>query len=274
MKKFAVIGNPIAHSKSPLIHSWFASQCGLELEYRAILAPEQGFAQTLQQLSQQGLSGANITLPFKEQAYALCGQLSERAQAAKAVNTVCFLEGQYYGENTDGEGLVLDLQSQLGKLTDSSILLLGAGGAAKGVILPLLQAGVASIHVANRTVSKARELEQQFATSLISHSGYHDIPEKGYSVVINATSASVQGNVPELPEHCFSHSSLAYDMFYGATETCFMSLAKQMGANQVSDGLGMLVGQAAAAFALWHGIQPNIAPVLAKLRAQLAETVS
>ena len=270
LPRYTVFGNPIAHSQSPQIHQLFAAQEGATLEYTRTLVPDaaNGFQAALNQFFAHGGNGANITLPYKQQAHNLAHQHTARAQAAGAVNTLHRqADGTLLGDNTDGIGLVRDLTEQLGiNLAGKHILLLGAGGAARGVILPLADCQPASITIANRTHAKAQQLAQQFA---IQAAEYHQLTQP-YDIIINATSSSVTRSIPAIPDNCFSDCQLAYDMFYAARPTPFLAHAAQHGAAQTADGLGMLVGQAAAAYQLWRSYTPNIAPVIATLRAELA----
>lgn len=282
--RYAVIGNPIAHSKSPLIHAEFARQTGQDLGYEAIEAPLDGFAATIARLRNEGYKGCNVTVPFKFEAYQLCNQLTGRARAAQAVNTLLFEEGEILGDNTDGAGLIADIEQNVGcKLLFKRVLLMGAGGAAHGVIWQLFNAG-ASIVIANRTVDKAQQLAAEFVSyGTVFASSYEALAGKQFDVVINATSSSLSDELPPLPRRdeipptppltkggeggVFAPKALAYDMMYGR-ETPFMKFAREQGAATISDGLGMLVEQAAEAFFKWRSVRPDTAPVLAKLRAQ------
>ena len=263
---YAVFGNPIAHSKSPLIHTAFARQTGQDIEYSALLAPLDGFTEAVAAFRKQGGCGANVTVPFKEQAYALATRLSPRAQAAGAVNTLKFESDDVYGDNTDGAGLVCDLTAHLGlDLAAKRILLMGAGGAARGVILPLLERQPDALFIANRTASKAVELAQAMgAGKHLAAGGYADLSGQ-FDVVINATAASLAGDLPPLPGTIFAPDALAYDMMYGK-DTPFLGFARERGV-RTSDGLGMLVEQAAEAFWLWREVRPETAPVMQFLRS-------
>jgi shikimate dehydrogenase len=262
--RYAVFGHPIAHSKSPLIHAAFARQTGQDMTYEAILAPKDGFAATVAAFVAAGGRGANVTVPFKEEAFRLAGRLSPRAQRAGAVNTLVFDADGSFGDNTDGAGLVADLTRNLHRtLAGGRILLLGAGGAARGVIEPLLDQQPAALVIANRTVNRAQELAQLFG---------HDVRACGFDAlhtpfdfVINATAASLSGELPPLSPQLFTPDTLAYDMMYGR-DTPFLAFARAQGA-ATADGLGMLVEQAAEAFHLWRGVRPDTAPVIASLRA-------
>jgi shikimate dehydrogenase len=266
--KYAVIGNPITHSKSPLIHAAFAKQSAQNISYEAVLAPLDGFASTVQDLIAQGFKGANVTVPFKLEAFALCDNLSERAFAASAVNTLTFADGKINGDNTDGAGLVNDITHNLGMaLHGKNLLLLGAGGAAQGVLLPLLATQPASLTIANRSLEKAHFMVQKIAAENavcnIMVCTYDNLQGE-FDVIINATSAGLSDTALPIPDSVFAKNSLAYDMMYGL-ETPFMRLARTNGA-QVADGLGMLVEQAAEAFYIWRGVRPETAPVIAQLR--------
>ncbi len=270
--RYAVFGNPIAHSKSPRIHAAFAAQTGQDLSYEALLAPLDGFAEAVAAFRREGGRGANVTVPFKEQAHALCDHLSARAEAAGAVNTLSFSDAGARGDNTDGVGLVNDLVTNLGfDLAGKRVLLMGAGGASRGVVLPLLEQAPQAVFIANRTAAKAGELARRFeafgpiAESRLSGGGYEALAGRQYDLVINATAASLAGDLPPLPQGLFATDALAYDMMYGQ-ETPFLAFARGEGA-RCADGLGMLVEQAAVAFQLWRGVRPATAPVIALLRA-------
>ncbi|NOT15194.1 MAG: shikimate dehydrogenase [Methylotenera sp.] len=267
--KYAVIGNPIAHSKSPLIHEAFAKQTGQKISYERILAPLDGFEVTLESLVTQGYKGVNVTVPFKLEAYELCQTHTGRAFVAGASNTLIFNGGHIAGDNTDGAGLVNDIEKNLEVcLQGKQILLLGAGGAAQGVLQPLLEAQPKVITVANRNVDKAhlmlKRLAIKQATCGISVLSFEALTQQ-YDVIINATSAGLTETALPIANGIFSNNSLAYDMMYGR-ETPFMQQARENGA-QVADGLGMLVEQAAEAFYIWRGVRPETQPVIAMLRA-------
>ena len=271
---YAVLGNPISHSKSPQIHRAFAQQTGQIISYESTLAPVDGFAATVDNLIKQGFKGANVTLPFKIEAFALCDYLSLRAEAAGAVNTLTFANGKINGDNTDGVGLVNDITLNLGiNLQGSRILLLGAGGAAQGVLLPLLNAKPSSITIANRSLEKAHFMAQKFAANHaicnIAACNFEKLSApfltQPFDVVINATSAGLTEATLNLSDEIYSPHTLAYDMMYGI-ETPFMMQAQTRGA-QVSDGLGMLVEQAAEAFYLWRNVRPETAPIIKMMRS-------
>lgn len=271
--QYRVIGNPIAHSKSPLIHTRFAAQTGQNMEYSALLAPLDGFAASVSALRQTGGKGANVTVPFKLEAFALATQLTARAQLAGAVNTLKFEGEHILGDNTDGVGLVNDIVRNAAiAIRGKRVLLLGAGGAARGALLPLISEQPRELVIANRTVSKAGQLlalAQQHAAqnTLLSASDWAQLDGR-FDIVINATSASLQDEVPPISATLIDHTSLAYDMMYGAQPTAFLRFAQGRGA-LLRDGLGMLVEQAAEAFYLWRGVRPETAGVLAQLRHDL-----
>lgn len=269
---YAVFGNPIAHSKSPLIHAAFAAASAQDMHYEARLAPVDGFAQAVAEFVAAGGKGANVTVPFKEDAFRLSTRLSDRAARAGAVNTLGFNDNEIFGDNTDGAGLVRDIAHNLAcSLAGKRILLLGAGGASRGVIAPLLAEGPTSLAIANRTAAKAEALASAFADIAPVEGGdFGCYAGRSFDVVINATSASLSGESLPMPVGVFAPGSLAYDMMYGKGETPFLSLAREQGAGRCADGLGMLVEQAAEAFFVWRGVRPDTAVVLADLRAGLA----
>ena len=265
--KYAVIGNPISHSKSPLIHTMFAEQTGQDMSYEAIEAPLDGFEATIQRLRDSGYMGCNITVPFKHEAFNLSNELSGRARAAHAVNTLLFQGNNILGDNTDGVGLVSDIEQNIGcKLLSKRVLLMGAGGAAHGVIRHLFNAGAAII-VSNRTMGKAEQLAAKFeGNGTVFAKSYEALAGQQFDIVINATSSSLSDSMPPLPEGLFKPGALAYDMMYGK-QTPFLRFAREQGASQLADGLGMLVEQAAAAFEKWRGVHPDTTPVIARLRS-------
>lgn len=268
MDRYAVVGNPISHSKSPLIHGMFAEQTGQRLTYERLEAPLEGFVETTRAFLQEGL-GVNVTVPFKEQAWALVDERSAAAERAGAVNTIARrADGSLFGDNTDGKGLVRDISVNSGlALAGLRILLVGAGGAARGVIQPLLAAQPAQLCVVNRTVSKAEELATLFGDQgPISAAGMEWI-EEPVDLIINATSASLDGKLPGInPSLIRSGHTWCYDMMYASEPTAFNRWAAEQGAARCIDGLGMLVEQAAEAFLLWRGVRPDTAPVLKALR--------
>ena len=271
MDRYGVFGNPIGHSKSPQIHRLFAEQTEQALGYEPLLAPLDNFSGFAREFFARGL-GANVTVPFKEEAFRLADQLTERARRAGAVNTLKKLDdGTLLGDNTDGVGLVRDLLDNAGVLLQGKrILLLGAGGAVRGVLEPLLAQRPATLVIANRTVGKAERLAGEFAElGPVSASAFEQL-QGPFDVIVNGTSASLGGELPPLADGLIrSGASFCYDMMYGAEPTPFCQWASDLGA-QTRDGLGMLVEQAAVAFELWRGVRPTSAPVLAQLRQQLA----
>ncbi|HEX6591294.1 MAG TPA: shikimate dehydrogenase [Moraxellaceae bacterium] len=272
MDRYCVFGNPVAHSKSPLIHREFARQTGQPVSYEARLAPLDGFAAALAAFWQEGGRGCNVTVPFKEEAWRLAAVRSQRAEKAGAVNTLLLgKDGRVYADNTDGVGLVRDLTQNAGlPLAGRRVLVLGAGGAVRGVLGPLLAQSPAALVVANRTVEKARLLAQLFADEgAVTAAAPADLAGQSFDLVINGTSASLQGELPPLPAGLFATGALAYDMMYGAHPTVFLQWAAQQQA-ATRDGLGMLVEQAAEAFFLWRQQRPQTANLLAELRRQLS----
>jgi len=267
---YAVIGNPIGHSKSPLIHTEFAKQTGQDLDYISQEIPLDGLASGLKQLQKEGFKGINITVPFKEQVWQSVDNKSKHAKRAGAINTLLFnQDGTLYGDNTDGIGLCRDLvdNHQIG-LKDKRILLLGAGGAARGVIEPLLSYQPSQLFIANRTASKAQQLADIFTEFGNIQGGGFDELTGHFDVIINATSASLQGKVPPLPNDILNEQASCYDMMYSDTDTAFIIWAKQHGAGKSIDGLGMLVEQAAEAFRLWRGVKPDTKTVIELIRHQ------
>jgi shikimate dehydrogenase len=261
--KYCVFGNPIGHSKSPLIHAAFARQTGEDIAYRAILAPVGGFAEALAAFVAEGGKGANVTLPFKEEAYRLATRLSLRAEQANAVNTLSFGNGEAVGDNTDGVGLLRDVTINLNTpVAGKRILLLGAGGAARGVVGPLLGEHPASLTIANRTPERARALAERFAPlGPVAGRAYAELAGRAFDIVIDATSTSLSGAMPALPDGIFAPGSLLYEMIYGLGDTPLSVFARRQGAATVSDGLGMLLEQAAESFFVWRGVRPDCAPV-------------
>ncbi|RLV60888.1 shikimate dehydrogenase [Parashewanella curva] len=269
--RYAVFGNPIKHSKSPFIHQQFAKQTGQELSYEKLLAPVDGFEDAVTIFFEQGGKGANVTVPFKEQAFVLCNQCSASAQLAKAVNTLWLDEnGNLIGDNTDGLGLVADLERQFGDIAKKSIVILGAGGAVRGCIYPLLDKKVNRIVIANRTKVKATDLASEINEPNVKGMGLDDLSaDTDCDILINATSSGVEGKVPYISNE-FIHAQIkAYDMFYGSEKTAFIEWVEQRGITQSADGLGMLVGQAAESFTRWRNVKPQIEPVLLQLRKQM-----
>jgi len=269
--RYAVMGNPVSHSKSPRIHALFAQQFKHQIEYTAIQVDPGGFAQAVDQFKAAGGKGLNVTVPFKQEAYWLAENRSERANIAQAVNTLRFEgDGRLFGDNTDGAGLVYDLERNLQvPVRDKRILILGAGGAVRGVLQPLLHKNPQLIVIANRTVSKARDLASEFAQlGKIEACGFDELKGKHFDLVINGTAASLKGEVPPLPDNLFAKHALAYDMMYGEKSRPFLTWAELHGAERTADGLGMLVEQAAESYFIWRGVRPETRSVIEKLRAE------
>jgi len=266
---YCVIGNPVAHSKSPDIHAAFARQTGQHIDYGRRLAPLDGFADVVRDLIAKGYKGANVTVPFKLEAAAIATRLEERARAAGAVNTLRFVDGEIVGDNTDGPGLVADIVQNAGvALAGKRILLLGAGGAARGVMLPFLQQGPSAIVVANRTRKTADTLVADFQDQVtrVTACNFEDIAGS-FDIVVNATSASLTQELPPVPSSAFTETTLALDMMYGDAPTPFMVFAAGQGA-ATRDGFGMLVEQAAEAFLVWRGVRPDTRELLTTLRTK------
>lgn len=265
MDRYAVFGNPIAHSKSPAIHRMFAEQTGERLCYDRIEAPLGDFARAVERFRADRGRGANVTVPFKEQAWELADGLSQRAQQARAVNTLV-LDTAIYGDNTDGVGLVRDLVANHGiPLAGRRVLLLGAGGAARGVLPALLHAAPGALAVANRTVDRARELvavQPAPAEAL----GLEELAGRQFDLVVNATAAGLRGELPALPDDLLAPKAVCYDLVYADRPTAFVQWGHAHGAAMALDGLGMLVEQAAESFLLWRGVRPRSSPVIAALR--------
>ncbi|WP_417068437.1 shikimate dehydrogenase [Niveibacterium terrae] len=272
MDLYAVFGNPIAHSRSPWIHARFAAQTGEALSYEAILAPTDGFAAAVAAFRARGGRGANVTVPFKLDAFALADRRSERAEAAGAANTLIFSADGVLADNTDGAGLVRDLAFQGCALSGQRVLLLGAGGAARGALLPLLAEKPGRLVVANRTAARATALiaGRDCGATELAACGFDDLAGSSFNVVINATSSSLAGEAPPLPRGIYAPDSLAYDMMYGRDETAFLSAARELGAAHCLDGLGMLIEQAAESFFLWRALRPDTGAVRRDLRTLLA----
>ena len=261
--RYAVVGNPIAHSKSQEIHTLFARQTGEPIEYTKLLSPLDGFAGTVRQFAADGGKGLNVTVPFKFEAFRLATENTPRAETAGAVNTLRFDGNRILGDNTDGAGLVADITRNLGiSLRDARILMLGAGGAAYGVMLPLLDQKPKVLHIANRTPAKAAVLAEAFARYGRTDSSGYDALEGQYDVIINATSAGLQDTMPAVPAGIFGEGTLALDMVYADRPTVFMAFAAEQGAC-IRDGFGMLVEQAAESFFVWRGVRPDTASVFA-----------
>lgn len=274
MDLYAVFGNPIAHSKSPFIHARFAEQTAQALRYEARLAPIDGFAAAVAAFRAEGGRGANVTVPFKLEAFRIADRRSARAEAAGAANTLIVDAAGITADNTDGIGLVRDLRHLGCTLEGARVLLLGAGGAARGALLPLLAEAPSSLTIANRTPEKALALATRFQPEgracALHGCGFDALAGSTFDVVINATSSSLSDDTPPLPEGVFAPAALAYDMMYGRDETRFLQAARALGAERLADGLGMLVEQAAESFFLWRGVRPQTQPVREALRAALA----
>jgi len=271
--KYAVFGNPIVQSKSPLIHNAFAKQAQDPIAYDKQLVEVGGFTSAADTFFAEGGKGLNITMPFKQDAFEYADTLSERAELAGAVNTLAKrADGTIFGDNTDGFGLVFDISERLGwSLRDKNILVLGAGGAVRGVLLPLLQQNPKRLVVANRTAEKARALADLFAPyGKIEGRAYAFAEEERFDVIINGTSASLNGDVPPIDPAILSASPCLYDMVYGAEPTAFMRWASEHDVADIADGIGMLVGQAAESFYIWRGKRPQMDTVIDMLRAQTA----
>jgi len=277
--KYAVIGNPIAHSKSPQIHKMFAEETGQDISYEAILAPLDGFAVTVERLRKEGYKGCNVTVPFKFEAFKIaCNYTLEVMDAAEsdqegdAINTLLFKDNKIGGYNTDGTGLINDIEKNLKtSLKGKRILLIGAGGAAAGILHPLMEASQSPLAIYNRTLKKAEGLikrvtqNEKFQLSSIKPLVFGELSKEHFDIVINATSAGLKDEMPDIPKSIFAPGALAYDLMYGR-ETQFMKFAREHGVAKVSDGLGMLVEQAAESFYIWRGVRPSTTPVIAALR--------
>ncbi|SEL54058.1 shikimate dehydrogenase [Halomonas daqiaonensis] len=272
--RYCVFGHPVGHSKSPAIHAAFAAQIRDDIDYTAIEAPLDDFAGAWWRFVAEGGHGANVTVPFKEEAFRLCDTLSKRARRAGAVNTLIVgsndasTDRKVYGDTTDGIGLVHDLKRHGVELAEARILVLGAGGAVRGVLEPLLAEGPASLLVANRTAAKAEALATDFRDLGEIAGGGFEAVDGPFDLVINGTSTSLAGDLPPLPDDLFARDATAYDMMYGPEPTVFLRWAAERGA-QTIDGLGMLVEQAAESFFQWRGRRPDTAPVLEMLRQAL-----
>jgi len=266
MNRFAVFGNPISHSLSPMIHDQFSKEFDIELSYEKILSPIDEFALTAEQFIKDGGSGFNITLPFKIEAFNFSEELTSNAKAAGAVNTIKIQNNMIFGENTDGTGLVNDLEKNLNEnLNGKEILIIGAGGATQGILKPILDKNPEKILLANRTSEKSVKLANEFLKyGKVCGFGINQIKSKPVDIVINATSTSISGDMPNLPSG-LCEGALCYDLMYG-TQTSFMKWGLENSARQVSDGLGMLVEQAALSFNFWHGKRPRTSSVISLIR--------
>ena len=266
--QYAVFGNPIGHSKSPIIQTAFARQTGQDMTYKSILAPLDGFDDAVEAFIAAGGRGANVTVPFKQEAFQLVTRLTPRAELAGAANTLIFKGDEIIGDNTDGVGLLRDITINLGyPVAGKRVLLLGAGGASRGVVGPLLDAGIKALTIANRTVPRAKVVAERFAhLGPVVGCGYDELAGQSFDIVINATSASLSGSMPALPVGIFAPGSLAYKMMYGMGDTPFRIFAREQGAAVISEGLGMLVEQAAESFFVWRGVRPEVRPVMELLQ--------
>jgi len=270
--RYAVFGNPIRHSRSPAIHGEFALQCKQPMKYRAVKVARQGFATAASNFFKGGGCGLNVTVPFKGEAYDFADKLSIRAQRARAVNTLTVAEsGEIVGDNTDGIGLVRDMVANLGwSIQGQRVLLVGAGGAARGVLEPLLRERPKELLIVNRTASRARDLAESFGdVAPVAGGGYELTEGRQFELLINATSAGLDGEAPPLTQTLLTERSCCYDLVYGAEPTAFMRWAAQHAAWAVSDGLGMLVEQAAESFYIWRGVRPETRPVIRSIRVAM-----
>lgn len=269
LDRYGVMGHPISHSRSPIIHRLFALQTGQQLSYELLDVPPEKLEQAVRQFQSNGGRGLNITMPHKRSVCLLCDHLSERASAAGAANTLIFKDNEITGDNTDGIGLLRDLVINLDTSIEGiDILILGAGGATRGIVGPLMEMGPGALTVANRTIERAESLRQKFATlGNIKVSNFDDIADDHeYDLIINATSAGVRGEVPPYPIGALSNKTLCYDLSYGLEPTPFTVWARDHGARRAVMGWGMLVEQAAESFRLWRGVRPETASVLKQLR--------
>lgn len=269
--RYAVMGNPIGHSKSPVIHRLFAEQTSQNIVYDAILVDPEGFAEAVAEFMSASGKGLNVTVPFKQEAWQIADELSERAQRAGAVNTLKIGEsGELSGDNTDGIGLVRDLAQNLGlELSGKQVLILGAGGAVRGILAPLLEQNPSRLLIANRTVERAQQLATEFSDlGELDSCGFADLKGTHFDIIINATAAGLQGQVPDLPDGVIGSGGCCYDLMYASEPTAFVRYARQLGVQAAFDGLGMLVEQAAESFRIWRGVTPDTAPVIAALRHQ------
>lgn len=270
---YAVFGNPISHSKSPAIHRQFAEQTSQDMHYTKQLVNEGEFEKAAQEFFAQGGKGLNVTVPFKLNAFDFAQNRTPRAERAGAVNTLALLsDGSILGDNTDGIGMIHDMHNLGWEIQGKRVLILGAGGAVRGILQPLLEENPARVTIANRTPSKAEELAKNFLDlGDIKAKSFEQLAGDVFDIVINGTSASLQGELPPLPQNLLAQNACCYDMMYGSEPTIFLQWAKDNGAAQVADGLGMLIGQAAEAFYLWRRIRPEVVPVITGMRRQLAE---
>jgi len=270
--EYAVIGNPIGHSKSPLIHTAFAKATGQDMAYVALECPPGGFDAAVDAFRRRGGRGLNVTTPFKLDAFAYATTLRDRARLAGAVNAMAFEDSNVVADNFDGVGLVRDIQHNLGiPIEGRQVLVLGAGGATRGALQPLLEQRPAGLVVANRTAAKANALAVQFsAYGAVTATALDRLaPGQRFDIVVNATSASLHGELPAVPPSVFEPGCLAYDMTYGKGLTPFLRLARSADADRLADGVGMLVEQAAEAFAWWRGVRPGTSAVIEAITVPL-----
>jgi len=278
MDRYAVIGHPVKHSRSPAIHALFATQCGHVLDYGRLESPLDGFQATVTGFAAEGGRGCNVTVPFKFEAFEMAARRTPRAELAQAVNTLRFDADGWWGDNTDGAGLVRDIEHNAGRaIAGQQVLLIGAGGAAAGVLGPLLEARPSAVWVLNRTVARAETLVARHANwarqhGVTLHSGGLDQAPEACDLVLNGTASSLAGDAAPVAASALKPGCLALDMMYGGAAQPFLAWARAHGA-QGRDGLGMLVEQAAESFAAWRGVRPDTAPVLAQLRAEVDATL-
>jgi shikimate dehydrogenase len=266
--RYAVIGHPIAHSKSPIIHQLFAEQTGEAISYEAIDVPPDELDDAIRTFFADGGHGLNVTVPHKTDVMALMDKLTPQAKLAGAVNTITRLpDGTLEGDNTDGIGLITDLRDNLHiELMDSSILVLGAGGATRGIIPPLLEQIPAELVIANRTVGKARSIANTFADlGHLNACGFEDLADRNFNLIVNATSAGLQGELPPFPDSIIGPDTICYDLAYSMRDTPFIAWTKKQGCTRTHQGWGMLVEQAAESFFIWRGVRPETNSVRAQL---------
>ncbi len=274
--RYMVVGNPISHSKSPQIHTLFSRQCNQDILYTKLKVEHGTFPEVVQSFQKMGGLGLNVTVPYKHEAWELVDERSPRAELAGAVNTIQIREdGSRFGDNTDGVGLLRDLTENHGiQIRDRKVLVLGAGGAVRGILEPLLAAQPAQLTIANRTADRAEQLAELFSTyGNVDGGGFDELDGQHYDLVINGTAASLNGKMPPLPFDLLAEEAACYDMMYSAESTPFMSWGKEYGAARVFDGLGMLVEQAADSFLLWRGVMPETAPVIESIRKELVDEI-
>ncbi len=268
LDNYCVIGNPIAHTKSPQIHTAFAEQTRQAVSYQAILVEKSKFQETIQEFQGQGVKGLNVTVPFKVEAWEATDHRSSKAERARAVNTISFDDGKIIGDNTDGIGLVRDLTGNHNvSIKYKNILILGAGGAVRGIIDPLFDEEPGRVVIANRTISRAKNLADAFSDrGSIAACGFTELIGSSFDIIINGTSASLQGDALQLPERLIDINGCCYDMMYSMSDTPFISWARGQGIDKTFDGLGMLVEQAAESFFIWRGVRPETGSVIELVR--------